>query len=238
MRPSNLMLRIFGFMLYAFFPYLDVFLVGFSVADGDGGGGTGGTGTGGAKDDPANKTGAGAGNGGQPGSAAVDVQAEINKALKQQGEEFAKRFKEATGHGSFDEFQTAKAKATGETDKLLTQREQELAQTRAKLDQTLIGNALLSAAATSAIDPAVVQQLLLAKGKIENDTVTVEGKTPADAITDLLKDKPYLAKPSGGQGSGAGVNATGGNSKTRKEFEAMGAQERQTFVKGGGKVTD
>ena len=224
------------FCLFGLYPFLPC----FAVAEGDGGaaaGTTGGTGGAGGADDPAHKTGAGAGNGGQSGSAAVDVQAEVIKALKQQGEEFAKRFQQATGHATFNEFQTAKAKATGETDKLLAQREQELTQTRAELDRTRIDNALLGVAA-DAVDPGVIQQLLSGKGKVENGVVTIDGKTPAEAVKALLKDKPYLAKSSGGQGSGAGVGATGDNSKTRQEFDAMGAQERQSFIKGGGKVTD
>lgn len=228
--------------LFGFFHCLFPFLLGFSPLPAVEGGGAGGNGGGGGGADPAgsdsaNKTGAGAGNGGQPGAAAVDVQAEIQKALAAQQAAFNEQFKAATGHDSLPAFQEAEAKRKGDFEALLNQRTSELAQAKAALEQATVNNALLGAA-REAVDPDVVLALLGAQAKVENGAVTVNGKPPAEAVKALLKDKPYLAKPTGGQGSGAGANAGGHHSLTRQAFEAMGPQEQQTFIKGGGKVAD
>jgi hypothetical protein len=142
-----------------------------------------------------------------PPATAPDLQAEIAKALKQQADEFTERFKQATGHATFDEFQTEKAKAKGEEAKLLDQRTVELAQAKAEMERLTVNSALISAA-TAAVDPEVVQALLGNKAKVENGVVTIGGKAVAEAVADLLAQKPYLAK-AGPAGSGAPQGAGG-----------------------------
>ncbi len=232
-RPHLYLIHFLGLLGYVFFPFLPLFAT-------EGGGGAGGAGGAGGTDapggDPGTKTGVGAGQGGQPGAAAVDVQAEIQKALKAEREKWNADFKEATGHASFDEFQTAQATAKGEERKLLEQRTAELNQARAALDGERIKTALLGAA-SEAVDPAVVQQLLAAGGKVENGVVTINGKSPADAVAGLLKEKPYLAKAAAGQGSGARQQAgVETNAITRAAFDQLSPAERSKFSVGGGKI--
>ena len=143
----------------------------------------------------------------KPPATAPDLQAEIAKALKQQADEFAERFKQATGHATFDEFQTERAKAKGEEAKLLDQRTVELAQAKAEMERLTVSSALISAA-TAAVDPDVIQALLGNKAKVENGVVTIGGKAVAEAVAELLAAKPYLAK-AGPAGSGAPQGAGG-----------------------------
>jgi hypothetical protein len=138
---------------------------------------------------------------------APDIQAEIAKALQKQSNEFAERFKQATGHATFDEFQTEQAKAKGESAKLLDQRTVELAQAKAETERLTVSQALIMAA-THAVDPDVVQALLGNKAKVENGVVTIGGKAVAEAVAELLAQKPYLAK-AGPAGSGAPQGAGG-----------------------------
>lgn len=141
-------------------------------------------------------------------AAVPDIQAEINKALAEQADAFAARFKEATGHASFDEFKTAQAKAKGDEQRLLDERTAELSAARAELERQRISAAIL-AESGAAVDPGDVLALLAGQGKVESGVVTVGGKPVANAVADLLKAKPHLAKAAGGQGSGAGAGGTG-----------------------------
>lgn len=188
-----------------------------------GGGGAGGSANPGAGND--GKTDAGAGNGDQP-PAAVDVQAEIQKALAEAGAKFAADFKAATGHDSLAAFQESEAKRKGEEGKLLEQRNAELAQARAELAQAKISAAILGAA-TDAVDPQTVLALLSGKAKFEGGAVTIDGKPPAEAIKALLADKPFLAKAAGaGSGTPASVGPGAEKNPWSKEHFNLTEQGR------------
>lgn len=137
-------------------------------------------------------------------AAGVDVQAEVQKALAAARAADAEAFKKATGHDSLEAWQAAQMKEQGKTAELLALREQELAAVTAAHRESAVSAAIL-AAAGEAIDPAVVQSLLAAKAEFDakSGAVTIHGKSPKDAVTTLLKDKPFLAKPAGPAGSGA-----------------------------------
>jgi hypothetical protein len=74
-----------------------------------------------------------------------------------------------------------------------------------------------------------------------------DGKDSGSSLEDFFgkqfkEQKPKFYAPTGGSGSGSPAGgAAGGSSKKsvkRQEFEQMGAQERMTFFKEGGKVED
>jgi len=79
---------------------------------------------------------------------------------------------------------------------------------KAKFEQQSINNELL-AAASDALDADVIMALLGNKAVVDaTGKVTVEGKTAKEAVADLLKAKPHLAKASGAAGSGAPNSTT------------------------------
>jgi len=133
----------------------------------------------------------------------VDVQAEIQKALAAERAAFKKQLKETTGHESFEALQQAQLKEQGKLQELADAKALEAQTFKGKFEQTQIKAALLSASA-EALDPATVSDLLAGKAACdEAGNVTIGGKPVAEAVAQLLKDKPFLAKPQGGTGSGA-----------------------------------
>jgi len=76
-----------------------------------------------------------------------------------------------------------------------------------KYEKMAVAHALL-AAATEAVDPATIKELLAVRAKVDdNDNVTIDGKPVADAVKALLEERPFLAKAQGDTGSGAPPNA-------------------------------
>lgn len=144
-----------------------------------------------------------------PAAPAVDVQAEIQKALAAQEAEHAKLLKEATGHDSLKSFQDAQLAAQGKTQELLDQRTQENADLQKKLDAQTISNELMRYAG-NAVDPETVQELLRGKAVVKDGVVTINGQPVQTAVDSLLKEKPFLAKPSGNAGSGAPAGGAAG----------------------------
>jgi hypothetical protein len=162
---------------------------------------------------------------------AVDVQAEIQKALAAERAEFKKQLKEATGHESFEALQQARLKEQGNLQELADVNAKERDTFKAKFEQTQINAALLSAS-NEALDPATVSDLLTGKAVCdEHGNVTIDGKPVAEAVAQLLKDKPFLAKPEGGTGSGAPVQ-TPKPAKT-EEAEALSPQQRLIAARKG-----
>ncbi|WP_020160526.1 phage scaffolding protein [Methylobacter marinus] len=138
-----------------------------------------------------------------PAAPAVDVQAQINQALATQQAEFQRQLKEATGHSDFKSLTEAQLQAQGKLQELADAKAQEATAYKAKFEQTQISNALLSAS-TDAVDPGTVSALLAGKAACDdNGVVTIDGKPVAEAVKALLTEKPFLAKPQGGTGSGA-----------------------------------
>jgi hypothetical protein len=134
---------------------------------------------------------------------AVDVQAEVQKALAAERAAFQKQLKEATGHDSFEALQQAQLKEQGKLQELADANAKKAQTFQAKFEQTQIKAALL-AASTQALDPATVSDLLTGNAVCdEHGNVTIDGKPVAESVAQLLKDKPFLAKPEGGTGSGA-----------------------------------
>jgi hypothetical protein len=145
----------------------------------------------------------GAGQTPTPPAAPVDVQAQINQALAAQQADFQRQLKEATGHGDFKSLTEAQLQAQGKLQELADAKAQEANAYKAKFEQTQISNALL-AASTDAHDPATVNALLSGKAVCsDSGVVTIDGKPVAEAVKALLTEKPFLAKPQGGTGSGA-----------------------------------
>jgi hypothetical protein len=149
---------------------------------------------------------------GQAGTPAAGPSVEEIRA--QAAAEFAAGLKAATGHGSLSELAAArqaaeaeKLKAQGEFQKLAEQASAERDAYRAQFEAAQVRGAVL-AAASGAIDSEVVHALLAGSAQVAPDgAVTIGGKSAAEAVAQLLKDKPYLARPVAGQGSGAGAAA-------------------------------
>lgn len=134
---------------------------------------------------------------------AIDVQAEVAKALEAERAAFSAKLKTVTGFDSFDALAEAEAKRKGEEGKLLDQRTAELTAANLRIAGMQVHSALSDAAvAAGAVDPATVVALLASQGKVEGEAVTVGGKSAKDAVEALLKDKPFLAKPTGHAGGG------------------------------------
>lgn len=169
-------------------------------------------------------------------AATVDVQAQINQALAKQQEQFNTQFKEATGHSDLKAFTEAQLKQQGKLQELADTNKAEAQTYKTKFEQAAVSNALL-AAATEAVDPVVVKDLLSSKAVVDNDgNVTIDGRPISDAVKALLTDKPFLAKAQGDTGSGAPQNAGGGKQITRAEFEKLDHPARAKFIQSGGKI--
>ncbi len=172
-----------------------------------------------------------------PAAPAIDVQAQINQGVASHQAEFAKQFKAVTGHDDIKSFSDAKLLAEGKLKELADSKSQEAATYKGRFEVASINNSLL-AAATDAVDPALVSQLLAGSALCDdNGLVTIDGKPVTEAIKQLLADKPFLAKAQGGTGSGAPQHAGGGNKQiTRADFDALPVGERSLFLKAGGNV--
>ncbi len=141
-----------------------------------------------------------------PPAPAVDVQAEINKALAAQQAEFQRQLKEATGHGDFKSLTEAQLKEQGKLQELAESMKAEAQSYKSKFEKLAVNNAILTAA-VGAVDPSVVVDLLAGKAAVDDaGTVTVDGKPAADAVKALLEAKPFLAKAEGETGSGVPHN--------------------------------
>jgi hypothetical protein len=129
------------------------------------------------------------------------VQAEVQKATSKLQQEFAAQLKEATGHESLDALKTQKLADEGRLQELLDDKTKEADAYKNQFQQTQIDNSLLSASA-DALDADVIRGLLASKAVVDaGGNVTIDGKTVKDAVADLLKAKPFLAKASGNTGS-------------------------------------
>lgn len=173
---------------------------------------------------------------GAPAAVAVDAQAQINAALAQQQAQFDAQFKEVTGHDNLKAFTEAQLQQQGKLKELADTHKAEAQEFKGKYHQALINNALLTAA-TEALDPSDAVAHLSGRAQVDDKgTVTIDGKPVADAVKQLLVDKPHLAKAQGGTGSGAPQNAGGGNQITRAEFEKLDHAARAKFIQDGGSV--
>lgn len=135
---------------------------------------------------------------------AVDIQAEISTALAMQQAEFAAQLKAATGHDNLKALADANLKAQGKLQELADSRLQEAQTYKARFEQAAISSAILAASLADAIDTETVAELLTSKAAVdEHGRVTIDGKPAAEAVRQLLIDKPFLAKTHSGTGSGA-----------------------------------
>ncbi|MDO8940898.1 MAG: hypothetical protein Q7U98_17220 [Methylicorpusculum sp.] len=138
-----------------------------------------------------------------PAATPVDVQAQINQALQAQQTEFSRSLKEATGHGDIKALTEARLKEQGRLQELADAKAQEAQSYKTRFEQAHVNAALLAASA-DAVDPALIKDLLAGKALCDDDgNVTIDGKPAAEAVKDLLVNKPFLAKAQGGTGSGA-----------------------------------
>lgn len=139
----------------------------------------------------------------KPAVPAVDLQAEINKALQAQQAEFAAQLEQATGHKDIQSLTEAQLKQQGKLQELADAKAAEAATYKTQFEQLAISHALMAASA-EAVDPAIVADLLAAKATVDaTGAVSIDGKPVADAVKALLAEKPFLAKAQGGTGSGA-----------------------------------
>lgn len=167
--------------------------------------------------------------------AAVDVQTQINEALSKQQEQFNAQFKEATGHSDLKAYTEAQLQQQGKLQELADSHKAGEQKYKTKYEQAAINNALL-AAASEALNPAIIKDLLAGKAVVDDkDNVTIDGKPVAEAVKALLAENPFLAKAQGGTGSGAPQNAGGGNQITRADFEKLDHPARAKFIQAGGK---
>lgn len=173
---------------------------------------------------------------GAPAAGTVDVQAQINAALAQREAQYDAQFKEATGYDNLKAFTEAQLQQQGKLKELADMHKAEAQEIKGKYQQTLISNALLTAA-TAAVDPSDVEVHLSGRAQVDDKgNVTIDGKPVADAVKQLLTDKPYLAKAQGGTGSGAPQNAGGGKQITRADFERLNPTDQAAHIKNGGSV--
>ena len=168
--------------------------------------------------------------------AAVDVQTQINQALIAERAEFAKQLEQATGHKDLQSLTEAQLKSQGKLQELADSHAASSATYKAKFEQSAISTALLSAS-IDAIDPGTVSALLSGKASVDdNGVVTIDGKPVADAVKQLLTDKPFLAKAQGGTGSGAPQATGGGKQVARADFGRMNPTDQMAYIKNGGSV--
>jgi hypothetical protein len=174
------------------FAPLAVVLYGFRVA----GDGTGG----GAAPNPETPPPAAAPT---PTPPALDVQAEINRALAAQQAAFSADLEKATGHKDLKALAETKLLEDGKLKELADSKAAEALQFKTAFESEKIQNALLAASA-EAIDSKDVLINLAAKGVVDaNGNVTFDGKPAKEAVEALFKASPHLAKPVGTTGSGA-----------------------------------
>jgi len=167
-----------------------------------------------------------------------DIQAEIQRALQSQQAEFVNQLKEITGFESLQAFKEHQLKEQGKLQELLQAKEQEAAQFRQRFEQMAVRAQVLQAA-SAAVDAEVVLALLAPAAKVDGDgNVTIDGQPADKAVERLLKDKPYLARSSGNQGSGSPQNPSGGKQMPRSQFLALNPKDQLAFVQSGGAVTD
>jgi hypothetical protein len=143
--------------------------------------------------------------------------------------DFAAGLKAATGYDSLSALKAAQDKAAadklaeqGEFKQLAEQAQAELAQVKTAYQAERVRGAILGAASTS-IDPDTVHALLAAQAQVGADgSVTIGGQPVAVAVEALLKAKPHLARPVGGQGSGAGGVGAGGSDAAKMTLAQLG----------------
>lgn len=154
------------------------------------------------------------------GPSAEEIRAQVTA-------EYAAALKAATGHESIEALKAAQEAAEakkladqGEYKILAEKAETQLAQIKAAYRAERVRGAILSAAG-EAMDAEVVHQLLASGADVGTDgAVTIGGKPTAEAVAQILKDKPYLAKPapSQGSGSGGGGGAPKAGAPDRKDY--------------------
>ncbi len=152
----------------------------------------------------------------------VDVDKIRAEAQAAAARRFNEQLKAVTGSDSLDALEAANKKAA--EDKLAEEgKYKELAEKaqasadayQSKYQAATIRSALATAAvAAGAVDADMVHTLLAGSAQVgDDDAVTIGGKSPADAVAALLKDKPFLAAASGKQGSGSGAGGETGETQ-------------------------
>ena len=158
-----------------------------------------------------------------PGPAPADDDA-IRKAVLA---EFNERLKTVSGADSLDALED-KRKAD-EAESLKAQGKwQELAESNGKDSDKYKGlyhrsriDAAIATAAGQSVDPGTVQQLLASQAMVGDDgRVTIGGKPVADAVAGLLKDKPFLARASGGAGGGSPGGGGDAQAQASADYDA------------------
>lgn len=176
----------------------------------------------------------------QQGQQRVYTADEVEALKDRLAQEFTGKLHKVTGGKSLEAWEKDRLEKQGEYQKLAEQYSTEAAQLRQELQQT-IARAEILRAATDAIDPEVVHTLLRDKITVSEDgQVKVDGKPVASAIKALLTEKPYLARPAGGSGSGAPAaqKATDDKHRTRDWYDKANPNEIADFFKKGGKLIE
>lgn len=165
---------------------------------------------------------------------ATDIQAQIDTALAKQQADFAAQLEQATGFRDFETLNEANLKDQGKFESLATSYKE-------KYEHAQIDFAIM-AAASEAVSPAFLKDYLAPRAVCDdNGNVTIDGRPVAEAVSNLLTEHPFLAKPQGGPGSGAPSKSNASASAetlSRAEFERLPADAGARFISNGGKVRD
>lgn len=148
--------------------------------------------------------------------------------------DYATQFERETGHKDFSSLNAAHQEQVGML-------EEHAIEIENKFQQSQIKFSILSFA-SQAVSPEFICESLAHRASCDEEgNVTIEGKPVNEFIESFLDTHPFLAKPVGGQGSGAPAGANlieKPKHITRQTFESLSQTERNKFISGGGQVLD
>ncbi len=150
----------------------------------------------------------------------VDLEAAKFQAEKDAKAAFAKELKEVTGVGSLEELKRQQLEKKGEFEKIAETEKEARIKTEAKYKAQIARSEVIAAASIlNAADASDVFDLVRSKTSVEDDTVTIDGKSVKEYLTGFLKEKPYLVKASSKQGSGAKDTDTEKAEELKKQYD-------------------
>lgn len=157
-----------------------------------------------------------------------------NEPEENQLSDFAVQFERETGYKDFQSLKQAH-------DEQLGMLEEHAAENESRFQQAQI-NFTLFMGASEALSPEFIRDTLAHRASCDQEgNVTIEGKPANEFIASFLDTNPFLAKPVGGQGSGAPIGANlipKPKQMNRSSFENLPQAERNKFINDGGRVTD
>ncbi len=149
---------------------------------------------------------------------------DIDAIVQQKLDEYAQYL----GFESWDDMQTKILEQQGKTqeyiDKLrenytkqITELQRQAETYKKMYEETVLKSTIVSVASQKgAIDPEIVFTMLKDRAVIDGDKVLIDGKSPEEAIEELLNQKPYLRKA-----SPSGTGATNTTAGEPQDFEEL-----------------